>query len=230
MIKKVFVGVFLAIVFGLLVFGAVNRTLAKTDGSEPLALSKNLSEENEGEKLELNLQENKNLSENKSFEKNLNQGGQGGQGSGQNLNDCDEGQNSDGSGYSRGSEAQGNGSGAGQGGQSDSAPADGLGTGLAEVTDNVTLSGTVMSITSDLMVIELSDGSQLEIEGRALTFMTEQGFSISEGNALSLEGFYEGDAFEVSYVENSTSGEAIRIREETGRPLWAGGYSGNQNH
>ena len=222
MIKKVFVGVFLAIAFGLLIFGAVNRTLAKTNDNEPHSLSKNLSEGNEGEKLNHNLQLNKNLSENKNLEKNLNQGGQGGQGSGKNLNDGDEGKNLEGSGR-QGSKAQGNGSGSAQDGQSGNDQGNESGTGQAEVNELINLSGAVTSITSDLMVIELSDGSQLEIEGRAVSFLSEQGFSISAGDALSLQGFYEGDTFEVSYIENTSSGETIRIREESGRPLWAGG-------
>ncbi len=39
MVKKVFVGVLIAAAFGLLVFGAVNRTLAKGLDTEPLALN-----------------------------------------------------------------------------------------------------------------------------------------------------------------------------------------------
>lgn len=41
MIKKIFVGTLLAIFFLLLVLGAVNRTVAKTQENEPLALSEN---------------------------------------------------------------------------------------------------------------------------------------------------------------------------------------------
>jgi hypothetical protein len=45
MIKKIFTGVLLAGVFGLLVLGAVNRTLAKTN-QEPLALSETREDRN----------------------------------------------------------------------------------------------------------------------------------------------------------------------------------------
>jgi hypothetical protein len=41
MIKKIFVNTLLAIFFLLLVLGAVNRTVAKTQENEPLALSEN---------------------------------------------------------------------------------------------------------------------------------------------------------------------------------------------
>lgn len=46
MIKKVFVGGLLAIIFGLLILGAVNRTLAKSSDDGPFAVSQNLSEGN----------------------------------------------------------------------------------------------------------------------------------------------------------------------------------------
>lgn len=216
MIKKVFVGVFLAIVFGLLVFGAVNRTLAKNDDTEPLALSKNLSEGNNG----ANINQNKNQSVNKSLENNLYLRGQD---NSRGSNDCDEESHSDGTEYRKGAEEQGNRSGTTQGGQPESVPGDGLGVGQAEVDEQMTEIGTVVSVSADLLVIELPDGSQLDLEGRVLSFLIEQGFSIVEGDELTITGFYEGDNFEVIQILNDTSGENISVRDQNGRPLWAGG-------
>ena len=45
MIKKIFVGILLAAVFGLLILGAVNRTLAKTVGAAPLQANENLNQQ-----------------------------------------------------------------------------------------------------------------------------------------------------------------------------------------
>mgnify|MGYP001110329196 CR=1 FL=1 len=216
MIKKVFVGVFLAIVFGLLVLGAVNRTLAKNDDTEPLALSKNLSEGNDG----ANINQNKNQSVNKSLENNLYLRGQD---NGRGSNDCDGEQYSDGTEYRKGAEEQGNRSGTTQGGQPEGMPGDGLGVGQAEVDEQMTEIGTVVSVSADLLVIELPDGSQLDLEGRVLSFLIEQGFSIVEGDELTITGFYESDNFEVIQILNDTSGENISVRDQNGRPLWAGG-------
>jgi len=216
MVKKVFAGVFLAIVFGLLVFGAVNRTLAKSDEREPLALNNNLSEGNEG----VNFNQHKNQTTTMRHENNLYQRGQG---NGQRSGDCDGEQYSEGMENRKGTEEQGNRSGAVQGGQPESMPGDGLGVGQAVVDEQVTELGTVVSVSSDLLVIELSDGSQLELEGRVLSFLIEQVFSLSEGDELTITGFYDGDKFEVIQIVNDTSGENIRVRDQNGRPFWAGG-------
>jgi len=217
MIKKIFVGVLLAGVFGLLVFGAVNRTLAKNDDSEPLALSKNLSEDNGGGNF---LGQNKNLSENKSSKNNVYQEAHG---NAHRAGDCDGEQYSRGTEYRRSSNENGNGPGPAQGGQPDEMPGDGLGVGQAEVDEQVTLYGTVVSISSDLLVVELTDGSLLEVEGRVLSFLNEKGFSLSAGDELKITGFYEGESFEVIQITNDGSGETIRVRDQSGRPLWAGG-------
>jgi len=216
MVKKVFAGVLLAIAFGLLIFGAVNRTLAKSDEREPLALNNNLSKGNES----VNLNQHKNQTTTMRHENNLHQCGQG---NGQRSGDCDGEQYSKGMEYRKGIDEQGNRSGAVQGGQPESMPGDGLGVGQAVVDEQVTELGTVVSVSSDLLVIELSDGSQLELEGRVLSFLIEQGFSLSEGDELTITGFYEGDKFEVIQIVNDTSGENIRVRDQNGRPLWAGG-------
>jgi len=43
------------------------------------------------------------------------------------------------------------------------------------------------------------------------------------GDQVTLTGFYEGDTFEAAQISNATSGEAVSIRDDAGRPLWAGG-------
>jgi hypothetical protein len=224
MIKKIFVGVVIAAVFGLLVLGAVNRTLAKAVDNSPLA---------------------------------LNQAGEGGPGGGKHGDGADESGNQDrgghgdpgdcstdragngspagiaseespqdGSGYQGGS---GNNGTPGQGGPSANVPCDGIGEGQANVDAWKTLTGTVQSVESDLWQITLEDGSLVEIEGRALSFAQEQGFSLAVGHDLSLTGFFENGAFEAGKIENLTSGESIMLRDETGRPLWAGGRRGGNN-
>jgi hypothetical protein len=37
-----------------------------------------------------------------------------------------------------------------------------------------------------------------------------------------LVGFYEGDDFEVGQIDNATNGQTVLVRDENGRPLWAG--------
>ena len=199
MIKKIFVGVLLAGVFGLLVFGAVNRTLAKTSENEyqttgqSLAAGNNVGDGNGVEPIREIRSTNLNLSENI---------GQSGQRAGT--------------------------SGIGQARQNEEAPGDGTSTGIAEVEEWLTITGTVASTDPDLWVVTLSDGSSLEIEGRALSFLTELGFTVSVNDNLSLEVFLEDGEYEIGQIENLTTDEVSIIREESGRPLWAGGRQGGR--
>lgn len=100
--------------------------------------------------------------------------------------------------------------------------ADGLGTGQAEVDEWLTVVGTVMVVNADEMVVQLDGGEQITMDGRAWRFVQEQAFQVQINQRLSLTGFYEEGDFEVGTVQNLTSGQSVLIRDENGRPLWAG--------
>ena len=216
MIKKIFVGVLLAGVFGLLVLGAVNRTLAKSSSFEPLALSEGNQRGN---------------------------GTEGGYRSGELLNQLEnytgQGKNNNGmelkynsqeskDGLVRPGGNSNGGAGLGQGGGHGSNSSESLGVGLAnvEIWENP-ITVIVDSLSSDLIVVSNDEGFQLEIEGRTLSYMVENNFQISEGDALVLIGFYDNDKYEIGSVTNSTTGQSMDIRDATGRPLWAGRGRGN---
>ena len=100
---------------------------------------------------------------------------------------------------------------------------DGTGTGLAEVDEWLELSGTVSSVDASLLAVQMDNGELVEMIGRPWTFAQEQGFAASEGDRVTLTGFYEDGEFEVGQLENEASGLLVPIRDENGRPLWAGG-------
>jgi len=218
MIKKVFVGVLLAGVFVLLVFGAVNRTFAKTVDNEPLAINQNLSAESGSG--------NEHGNQNKEFDGRQNDciaDGEAygpGAGAGNCDSDCDPDPALDGSG--NGYRAGNNGMGASHSEQ----PGGGDGVGQANVEEWITYSGVVESVSSDVWVISLENDSRLELDGRMLRYLIEQGFTVDEGDTLTLTGFYDGDDFEVGKIENTTAGDILLVRDENGRPLWAGGRGG----
>jgi hypothetical protein len=60
------------------------------------------------------------------------------------------------------------------------------------------------------------------VESRAWWFAQEQDFGTEAGNGVRLVGFYEGDAFEVGQIVDTTLGKTVLIRDDSGRPLWAG--------
>jgi hypothetical protein len=98
---------------------------------------------------------------------------------------------------------------------------DQTGTGQAEVDEWLTLSGTVTSADGDVLVVETADG-EVTVENRGWWYAQEQGFAAQASEEVVLTGFYEDETFEVGRIENVTTGQTVILRDETGRPMWAG--------
>jgi hypothetical protein len=121
--------------------------------------------------------------------------------------------------------------GTGQGRAGNSQDGNGQGTGLAaepgvgqaQVDSWVQLQGIVVTADADGLAIALANGEEFLLEGRAWRFAQEQGFSAEAGHSVMLTGFYEDGELEVSQIDNLSTALTTPIRDETGRPLWAGG-------
>ena len=227
MIKKVFVGVLLAGVFGLLVFGAVNRTMAKALDKEPLALNENAELGYGGENGNGNNQNYQTRIEDGCPDDCIADGEYLGAGPGSGYATGNDEPPLDGTGFGYGNGYKG--SEEGLGGQPDDAPQDGTGIGLADVQEWVTDTVSVVSVDDFLWVINFEDGSSYDIDGRTLSFLQELGFTVNPGDTLVLTGFYdEGGIYEIGQVENLTTGEIAVIRTDSGTPLWSGGQTGGQ--
>lgn len=180
MIKKIFVGVLLFAIFGLLIFGAVNRTLAKTGGTSPLQTSENL-----------NQQRNDSFGERIAYVSDDRHGAA-------NLQDPLSNH------------------------QIEEAGVGGLDKGRVKVDAWVIETGVVVSVDTNVWVIQLDSGSDLEFEGRMLSYLIQQGFSANIGDSLILTGFYKDEGLEVGQVYNTSSGVEMFVRDDSGYPLWAG--------
>jgi hypothetical protein len=102
------------------------------------------------------------------------------------------------------------------------APGDGTGTGQAQVDEWLQIQGTVVSMDGRTLVVQTADGAQVVMENRPWVFAQEQGFQVQVGDQVTLTGFYENEEFEVGQLVNASTGQTVSIREESGRPLWAG--------
>jgi hypothetical protein len=110
-----------------------------------------------------------------------------------------------------------------QGGDRGLSGIDSTGKGVAVGEEGwIQFSGTVTGINPELLQVRLEDGKLLEMSRRAWWFAQDQGFSASIGDQLNLTGFIEGDEFETAELENLTTGFSVAIRDENGKPLWAG--------
>jgi hypothetical protein len=220
MAKKIILGILLAGLIGLLVWGGINRTLAKTADNGC-----------EGQYEALHTVDGQGIG-GQSNEANAGLGGQGmgaGQQAGQDASASKT--------VGRGQGEQGLGTGSDQGVQAGEQPGggyggqnDGQGGGLAasggnpqaEVSEWVTLQGVVESVSTDSVVITAATGEAIILDGRAWSFAQEAGFTVQSGDEVTLTGFYDDGELEIGYVEDVTSGQSIQLREQSGRPAWAG--------
>ena len=151
-------------------------------------------------------------------------GGQGqsrGQGQGQGQGQH-QGQGQ-GRGQGNGQQGQGQGQGGGQG--------QGRGAGQTAPQDWVTLTGTVLSLDQQSMIVDTTEQGVLTLELGRPGFAAEQAAVFNAGDAVTITGFDENGMFHAGQIANDTSGETLFLRDPNGRPLWAGqgqGQGGGQ--
>jgi hypothetical protein len=90
------------------------------------------------------------------------------------------------------------------------------------VEEWLTIQGTIARVDADTLVVQTDSGEQITMENRPWWFAQEQGFSAQVGDQVVLIGFYENGDLEVGQISNATNGQMVLVRDENGRPLWAG--------
>ena len=96
------------------------------------------------------------------------------------------------------------------------------GGGSGQVDEWLTLEGTVVSVDADALVVLTAAGEQVVVENRPWSFALEQGFAAQPGDQVTLVGFYEDETLEVGQIADASNGQTIQLRDESGRPMWAG--------
>ncbi len=94
---------------------------------------------------------------------------------------------------------------------------------LPELIDQIVFNGNAVEVTADYLIVKTDDGQEVLVENRAWWFAQDAGFSAIPGDKIVLAGFIDdGGTFEVSWLFNQTSSQEIFIRDDSGRPNWAG--------
>jgi hypothetical protein len=90
--------------------------------------------------------------------------------------------------------------------------------------DWIVYEGTVVQVPAAGvdMVIGTIDGEELLV-GTGPGYMEEQGFTLQAGEQVQVQGYWEGDEFKAAQVIRMRDGQSISLRDEAGRPAWAGG-------
>ncbi len=94
---------------------------------------------------------------------------------------------------------------------------------ILEKQDWISFSGQVISFGAEALEINTGSAEILEIEGRSWRFAQELGYVPVEGNEVLVQGFYENGEFEVSIIQDLSSDQIYRLRDDYGKPMWGGG-------
>lgn len=88
----------------------------------------------------------------------------------------------------------------------------------------LTLEGIAKSVDDNTLIVATTSGETISVQNRAWWYAQEQGVRVAVGDSLRLSGFFDSlnGEFETARIENLTSGQIIRLRDENGRPLWSG--------
>jgi len=91
-----------------------------------------------------------------------------------------------------------------------------------EIKEVSVIACQVLDISNRGITLQLVNGPTVSVTGRAWRYAQTLGFSTQVSDTLWLEGFYEGDHFEIMRMTNLEMNQRISLRDETGHPLWNG--------
>ena len=128
-----------------------------------------------------------------------------------------QGRGAGGGGLQSPSRGQGQGRGQGLGQGSEQNLAEGAATGVA---DWETLQG-IVTVVDDEITVQTDAGDLVVGLGQA-AYREASSFELAVGDEVLINGFDEDGEFKAGFVENLTTGQTITLRDESGRPMWAG--------
>jgi len=85
------------------------------------------------------------------------------------------------------------------------------------------LSGTVVLLDGSELVLQTAQGGQLTAGLGKPSYWESQGLGLQPGDEVQIRGFWEDGEFEVGSLTLVATGKTVVMRDETGRPQWAGG-------
>ncbi len=89
--------------------------------------------------------------------------------------------------------------------------------------------GEVLSVNETALHLALPDAETFVIEGQSWRYAQALGFTAQIGDEISISGFLENDEFKIGSLENMSSEQVVTLRDPSGRPVWAGGGLGRSS-
>jgi hypothetical protein len=100
----------------------------------------------------------------------------------------------------------------------------------AEVTEWVTVQGTITGIELNALTVETTGGEMMVVQLGPEHYWTAQGITLAAGDEVEITGFYEdASSFSAGTVTLLETGETLELRDSDGRPFWAGGPGSGAN-
>ena len=88
----------------------------------------------------------------------------------------------------------------------------------------VVIHGVVGAYSPPELTLTTSDGTVVIVQLSNLNYLENIGLFIQTGDSVTVNGFYDLDGgFTVGQITLDTTGQTYNLRDESGRPLWAGG-------
>jgi len=91
-----------------------------------------------------------------------------------------------------------------------------------EIKETSPVASQVLDISNRGITLQLVKGPTVSVTGRAWRYAQSLGFSTQVNDTLWLDGYYEGDHFEIMRMTNLEMNQSVSLRDETGHPLWNG--------
>jgi hypothetical protein len=90
------------------------------------------------------------------------------------------------------------------------------------VEEWLTLTGQVVSVDTSDLTLQTDDGQTLTVGLGPEWFWSEQGVTVAPGERVTVRAFEEGGEIKVGQIILETSGTVLQLRNDDGRPMWAG--------
>jgi hypothetical protein len=87
--------------------------------------------------------------------------------------------------------------------------------------------GTIVAFDTAGMTLTIADGAQVYVELGPPHYWQEQGVTLTVGEVVTVNGFYNGDQYHAATV-TKLDGSQLVVRTAEGLPLWSGGANNDQ--
>lgn len=92
----------------------------------------------------------------------------------------------------------------------------------AYVEEWLTLTGQVVSVDTTGLTLQTDDGQTMSVALGPEWFWSDQSVTVAPGERVTVRAFEEDGEIKVGQISLESNGTVLQLRDDNGRPLWAG--------